>query len=317
VESGRRALAIASSLGDAELEMVANLRLGQVYFARGDYRQTVETCRACLQSRKGELLREGFGLPAIPAVISLGFMGRSLALLGDFPTGIATTAEAIRVAEAAAHPYSVVVAYWASGDTYVARGDHALAIPVLERARALSDEQSFTLMVPIVGRTLGEAYALAGRPAEALSLLQGAVDGLEAMKYMPALPPAHGSLGESLLLAGRLPEALRAAQLSLDLCRAHRQRGNEAYALRVLGEIHAAQDPPANELAEAAYLGALSIATEVGNRPLAARCELGLGKLYRSMGNSARAAQHLASAVSALRALEMPRWLREAEQLLR
>jgi class 3 adenylate cyclase/tetratricopeptide (TPR) repeat protein len=316
VESGRRALAIAGSLGDSELEMVANLRLGQVYFARGDYRQTVETCRACLESRKGDLLREGFGLPAIPAVISLGFMGRSLALLGDFPTGIATTAEAIRVAEAAAHPYSVAVAYWASGDTYVARGDDTLAIPALERARALCDEQNFTLMVPIVGRALGEAYALAGRPEEALSLLQGAVDRLAAMKYMPALPPAQGSLSESFLLAGRLPEALQSAQLSLDLCRAHRQRGNEAYALRVLGEIHAAQDPPATDRAEAAYRGALTLATEVGNRPLAARCELGLGKLYHLMGDTRRAAQHLASAVSALRALEMRRWLQDAEREL-
>src|SRR5262245_1505324 len=316
VESGRRALAIASALGDAELAMVANLRLGQVYFARGDYRQTVETCRACLESRKGDLLREGFGFPAIPAVISLGFMGRSLALLGDFPAGIATIAEAIRVAEAAAHPYSVVVAYWASGDTYVARGDDALAIPPLERARALSDEQNFTLMVPIIGRALGEAYALAGRSADALALLQSAVDGLAAMRYMPALPPAQGSLSESLLLAGRLPDELLCARLSLDLCRAPRQRGNEAYALRLLGEIHAAQDLPATALAEVAYHAGLTVATEVGNHPLAARCELDLGKLYRLMGDTPRAAQHLAAAVRALRALDMRRWLHDAEREL-
>jgi class 3 adenylate cyclase/tetratricopeptide (TPR) repeat protein len=316
VESGRRAIAIAGSLGDSELQMVANVRLGQVYFARGDYQQTVETCRACLESGKGDLLREGFGLPAIPAVVSLAFLGRSLALLGDFPTGIATTEEAIRVAEAAAHPYSVVVAYWANGDTYLARGDHVRAIPALERARALCGEQTVTIMVPTVGRALGEAYTLAGRHAEALSLLQGAVDGLAAMKYMPPLPSAHGTLSESLLLAGRLPEALQSVQLALDLCRAQRQRGNEAYALRVLGEIYAVQDPPATERAETAYQDALTLATAVGNRPLMARCELGLGKLYRLTGDTRRAAQHLAAAVAALRALEMQRWLDEAEREL-
>jgi len=316
VESGRRALAIAKSLGDSELEMIANVRLGQNYFARGEYRLVVETYRACLGGHTGDLLYEGFGLPAIPAVVSLAFMGRSLALLGDFPTGIATTEEAIRVAEVAAHPYSVVVAYWSNGDTYLAHGDQSRAILALERARALCDEHSFTLMAPIVGRAFGEAYALAGRHTEALSLLQGAVDELAAMKYMPALPSAYGSLSESLLLAGRLSEALHSAQRALDLCRAHRQHGNEAYTLRVLGEIHAAQDPPASERAETAYRDALTLATAVGNRPLVARCELGLGKLYRLTGDARRAAQYLASAAAALRALEMRRWLPDAEREL-
>ena len=62
--SGQRALAVASSLGDLELEMVTNVRLGQAYFALGQYRRAAEACRACLATLKGDLVREGFGLPA-------------------------------------------------------------------------------------------------------------------------------------------------------------------------------------------------------------------------------------------------------------
>jgi hypothetical protein len=38
---------------------------------------------------------------------------------------------------------------------------------------------------------------------------------------------------------------------ALDLSRAHKVRGHEAWSLQLLGEIHGQQDPPAVELAEA------------------------------------------------------------------
>jgi class 3 adenylate cyclase/tetratricopeptide (TPR) repeat protein len=310
VESGRRALTIAAILGDSELEMVANVRLGQAHYSLGQYEQTVVVCRACLAVLKGDLMRQGFGLPVMPAVVSFAFMGRSQAILGDFEAGLATVDEAIRVAGLAGQTYSLVFAHWASGDTYRMRGDLVRATAALERARALSNGESFALMAPLVDHALGETYALLGRHEEALGLLHGAVEKLTAMKFIPSLSLAYIGLSDGLRLAGRLDVALAGAKHARDLCRTHRQRGNEAHALCVLGEIYGALDDAAP--GTQALREALTLAQAVGNRSLIGRCELGLGRLSRKTRDRAGAERHTGAALVTFQSLGMFLWEEEA-----
>jgi tetratricopeptide (TPR) repeat protein len=86
---------------------------------------------------------------------------------------------------------------------------------------------------------------------------------------------------EAYFLSGRLEEALQAARRGLELSRAGKQRGYEADTLHILGEIQACQQPPDEAGAEESCRQALALAEELGTRPLAARCHLGLGRLYR------------------------------------
>jgi tetratricopeptide (TPR) repeat protein len=88
-------------------------------------------------------------------------------------------------------------------------------------------------------------------------------------------------LGEAHLLAGRREDALEVARRALELAHRQKERGNEAWILRLLGEIAAHADPPDLESAQARYTQALAIAEPRGMRPLVAHCHLGLGKLYR------------------------------------
>ena len=60
-------------------------------------------------------------------------------------------------------------------------------------------------------------------------------------------------LGEGHSLAGRLEDALLSAQRALALTRTHGERGYQAYALRLLGDIHAQHEPPDDALAETHY----------------------------------------------------------------
>jgi len=315
VSSGQRALALARSLGDFELEIIAQVRLGQAYFSLGDYRHAIAACQATVDALKDSLLRETFGLPSAPAVISRAFMGRSLALLGDLDAGIAMTEDGLQMAEASEHRYGIIMAYWAAGDAYLCRGRLASAITALEHGLQLCKSGGFALMTPIVGRVLAEAYALGGRIAEALQLLEGIVAQLESMKYAPALPSAHGGLAEAYLLAGRLDSARQAAGRALDLCRKHHQYGTEAFTLRTLGAIHAAPAVPDVEAGVAAYRAALGLAEERGMRPLVARCRLGLAQLQKKAGHPS-AALELRSARTMFRDLGMDLWLREAEEEL-
>jgi hypothetical protein len=97
------------------------------------------------------------------------------------------------------------------------------------------------------------------------------------------------------------------------LAREHQERGNEAYASRLLGEIAAHRDPSESTLAEAHYQQALVLAEELGMRPLVAHCHLSLGRLTLRLGQKERAHVELTTATNLYRAMEMSFWLPQAE----
>jgi tetratricopeptide (TPR) repeat protein len=124
-------------------------------------------------------------------------------------------------------------------------------------------------------------------------------------------------LSEAYLLAGREADAHTAAQRALALPRQYKERGREAYTLRLLGEIAASEDPIDIGKAENHYRQALTLAEELGMRPLIAHCHISLGKLYRHTGDSAQTKAHLTNGVAMMREMEMGLWLEKAEAELK
>jgi hypothetical protein len=61
---------------------------------------------------------------------------------------------------------------------------------------------------------------------------------------------------------------------------------------------------------------ALALAVELGMRPEVAHCHLGLGKLYRRTGKREQAREHLTTATTMYREMEMTYWLEKAEEEL-
>jgi tetratricopeptide (TPR) repeat protein len=115
------------------------------------------------------------------------------------------------------------------------------------------------------------------------------------------------------LAAERATTALELARQALDRAREFKERGNEAWALRILSAALAAVQPPQLEPAAEHGAQALALADELGMRPLVARCHLGLGQIRRHRGERAAAAESLNRAVHLFRELQMRRWLGEAE----
>jgi hypothetical protein len=118
------------------------------------------------------------------------------------------------------------------------------------------------------------------------------------------------------MLTGRLEEAHALAEGALALARAHQERGLQAYALRLLGEIAARRHPSESTQGEAHYRQALALADELGMRPLQAHCRLGLGKLYAPTGPRQQAHAELSAAIELYRAMDMTFWLPQAEAAL-
>jgi tetratricopeptide (TPR) repeat protein len=120
-------------------------------------------------------------------------------------------------------------------------------------------------------------------------------------------------LGEVALATGQIEEAARLAGHALDLARQHKQGGHEVYALRLLGDVVAQRNPPDVKTAGEHYRSAMAMAHERGMRPLVAHCHLGLGKLYRRMGKRQEAQEHLTTATTMYREMDMRFYLEQAE----
>jgi predicted ATPase len=122
--------------------------------------------------------------------------------------------------------------------------------------------------------------------------------------------------GEKAMTRSAHHEAVEALEQALTLARDHQERGNEAYALRLLGDIAAHRAPPDVDRAAAHYRQALVLAEELGMRPLQAHCHRGLGTLYGAVGQREQARAALTTAIEMYRAMDMTFWLPQAEGAL-
>jgi tetratricopeptide (TPR) repeat protein len=152
----------------------------------------------------------------------------------------------------------------------------------------------------------------AGRLDEAFPLFQQAAEETAALQFFFGHALRVAWEAEAHLLASRMAQARGAAQ-ALGLARQHKERGHEAWVLRLLGEVASHLAALDAGQARAHYTEALDLANQLGMRPLVAHCHLGLGKLYRRTGRREQASEHLTTATTLYREMDMRFWLEKAE----
>jgi class 3 adenylate cyclase/tetratricopeptide (TPR) repeat protein len=316
IAAAQRALTLATVSGDGVLRAFANQYLGRAYLAQGDYRRVLDHLGQAVAFLEGPRHRERFGQVILPAVTSRVWLAWCHAELGTFPEGYALGEEGLRIAEAVDHPASLMFASWGIGLLALRQGDLPRAWPLLERAVDLCQDTDLPIWFPWMAGPLVVAYTLGGRGADAVPPLTQAMEQTMAMDRVDFQAFCRLSLGEAQLLAGHLEEAHTLAEQALALARAHQERGNQAYAMRLLGEVAARRNPPECEQAEAHFQQALALAEALGMRPLQAHGHRGLGILYAKIGRQAQAHLRLLTAIELYRAMAMTFWLPQAEEML-
>jgi tetratricopeptide (TPR) repeat protein len=268
--------------------------------------------RSNLRSLVGELAGQRFGMPQPPAIHSRTCLAWCLSELGEFSEAIALGEEAVAMVGPADHPLSRAVAHAGLGWAYLRRGHADKSIAALEQGLQAVRAGNSPLWFPRLASTLGSAYGLAGRLPEALSLTETAAAQGAAMNLMGGHSLLLAYLSEAYLLAGRHDDARQNAERALDLARAHKEAGYEGWALRLLAQIVLASDP--SDASEATEYGskALTIAEELGMRPLMAHCHLVLGRSLAQGADLGAARQHLAAASRLLEEMDMQAWLGQA-----
>jgi class 3 adenylate cyclase/tetratricopeptide (TPR) repeat protein len=309
LERGHHALAVAKALGDVPIQVATTFFMGWIHHARGDFALARDLLAENVRALTGEPEQQYFGLPVLPSVSSRTWLVWCLMELGRFAEGIAYGEDAIRIARASGQPWALADAYVGLGALYLRQGHLREAVPLLETAFRACESGDIGIVLPAAASLLGSAYALSKRFGEAVPLLERGICG-KAILSPAALLTA---LGEGYLLRADIAAARLHLADALQLARQHKERGNEARALQLVGEAMSNDNPPAVSEAGTHYRKALALANELGMPPLIAHCHLGLGKLYRRTGKPQEAQEHLTTATTMYRQMGMAYWLEQAE----
>ena len=234
--------------------------------------------RRSSESLDGERTYDYLGLPVLPAVFARSHLVLALAELGEFeeePSGASRRPSRSR--RRTRHPETLLWAYAAPVLRDLVRGHLAAAIGRTgARAAALPGGRDPGVLP--AGQLAARARLCDGRarPRRACARRAGGgADGKQATggaARLDLVAPRRGQAARGAALGERGGRASRA----LALFREHKEHGGEAYALRLLAA--AEQDLRKTSSAQRALVTeGLALAVNLGMKPLAARCQVGLG----------------------------------------
>jgi class 3 adenylate cyclase/tetratricopeptide (TPR) repeat protein len=312
VSYGRQALALPIVSADPSIGAVAHYYLGAAYNKMGKYRDAIDVLERGLQGIRSELRHERFGTTLVISVVCRAHLVQCLAATGEFDQGIRYGEEGIQIANEVEHSVSRIYANCSLGVLCLLRGECEQAIQLLDLSMKICQSAGVAVYIPFVASRLGAAYATAGRIADALPYLQQGVGNSVSVGRVAFLSLSMVWLSEGYFLSGQTKEAEDVAKHALELAQLHKERGHEAWALKVLGDIAAHTDPGSDE-SEVFYQRALTLARELGMRPLEAHCNFGLGKLYLRAAPSKAAPRELSKAAALYSDMDMRFWLAKAE----
>ena len=312
LETGARALALATEAGDVPTALSSNVVLARARYGLGDYHLAIETA----QRNDALLLRPDD--PHGPRNVTFARIWSvlSMAEIGTFAEGVRTGEDILSAAVAHGRRHEEVWARLGLGRLYVVQGSWERAIAILEPSLPLCETSSdLAVYFSRTASSLGEAYVRSGRIAEGMALLERAAAHAETLGFTYSQALVIGMLGQGRLLAGDAAGAGQCAESALELARRCGQRGWEARAQHLAAEV-AAREPHDVPSAEARFAAAAALADGCGMRPLLAHCRLGRGAMYARAGIKDRAREEIEPARAEYAALDMPYWCERAERAL-
>ena len=311
-EAGGRAVTIARGARDRGLEGQASYYASLPLAALGRFRAAASPIRRLVDSLEdgtadGSSVRWDAG-----HALACSFLARCLAEIGEFDEALAFGERGLARAETLANPFHMATACLGLGSAYLCRGDFSNAMAHLRRGLALVEAHDIGIFLPATSACLGLALVRSGQRTEGLPLLDRAVRRARFMSISAARAKFMAYLAEGYLLVGQAAEARRWAEDALQHARDHRESGNEAIVMRLLGDVVAPEGAAGSSQAERLYTDALARARTLEMRPLAALCHLSLGNQLEERGFAEQSSEHRARAAEMLQQMDMTFWLKSA-----
>ena len=303
IEHGERALAIAEALQEPTLRIAARHCLGISHMFLGAYRTALsffqrdvglepeQITARLLEPWGAEVFQEAFSrVRYSPFSANTAY---SFAELGEFDQAMLHAERAVKFAQTLDILYLRAIADAQLGAVYLWKGDLQNALRLAQRW--LQTYAAADLLVPqlAMAARLGEVFNVLGHIDDAVALFDRAWRFAELKSVFAFGPQVLALLGDAYGRAGRIDEAVTTAQRALDLARRLGHRGNEARTLYLLGNIHGYGPSPNPNQVHDGYRQALTLADELGMRPLQAQCHLAIGGLAQMPGTQSEAREQL------------------------
>jgi class 3 adenylate cyclase/tetratricopeptide (TPR) repeat protein len=326
--ASRRALEIADRQEDRELRIESATGFAQTHYHRGDLLQAIEFARNGLAALPPELASWAIGgasgarrplHSAVPLSINFRYtLIWSLSGLGRFGEAAACEAEATQLAEKTQHAFTIASIHHAAIMLHIDKGDWSKAQSRLEGVLAVARTADIKALIPVMVANSALVLAQLGERGEAANRLREAEELVEQQVARGSffhVAWIYHALGRACLLLGRIEDAQRLAERATE--EAATRPVMAPVALWLLADIASHPDRLDLKEGERRYREALMAAEAQGRRPVIAHCHLGLGKLYRRMGNRQEAQEHLETATTMYRDMDMRFYLEQAEAELR
>jgi tetratricopeptide (TPR) repeat protein len=268
---------IAHQIGDPALIFASLHHIGIVFHETGAFKESIETHEKCFAFETPELDNKRAGWAAYPSVMLRTFLADSLIELGDTDRAEAMALEASRKAELVDHFYSRANITHVLARLRTAQGRHTEALSLLQECWQTCLDLEVVQMYPIFAARMGEAYLAAGDIKAATEILS-----VPERLDVPLAEHAFGwrylfvAQGRALLAAGRHAEAKAAAKRALALAEERGEPPQQAYALKLLGDIESVGNDLNGTEAEMYFQRAFQLAEKCGMRPLMALCNSSL-----------------------------------------
>jgi class 3 adenylate cyclase/tetratricopeptide (TPR) repeat protein len=312
IEFGTRALQI--NRDDVELNAVTHYYMGLAYHHIGQYDQSIASLKRALSvTEQGRFKYERFGTAFVLSVICRIWLAQCSAQLGYFKEGKTVAEEAMTIAKEADHASSLAFAHISLGFIHVVQGNIDSAIETLETCQKICDVNNIQVLMPHIGSNLSYAYALAGRVGDAIPLIEKADEQSKLSGRRAAWALRLTWLGQASLLGGQIGKAREQGHRAVALASDAGERGYEAWARKLLGDIILEESSNHSEALNH-YRVSMALATELAMRPLQAHIHFGLARLHQRENQIEKARTELSLALTSYRSMEMPFWGSIAEQ---
>jgi len=314
IEFGTRGLQI--NRDDVELNTVTQYLMGAEHRHLGQYDRSIAFLRqALLVADEDRFKHERFGTAFVLSVTCRIWLAQCYAELGRFKDAKTVAEDAITIAKEADHTSSLAYAQINLGFVHLVQGSVDYAIGILETSHNLCRANNIQVLMPHIGSNLGCAYALAGRLDDAIPLMEKADEQSKLIGRKAAWALRLTWLGHASLWARQVGAAREQAQRAVALARDAGERGNEAWARKLSGDVIQEESLNPRETLNH-YAASMELAKELAMRPLQAHIHLSLGRLHQRQKQMEQARTELSLALTSYRSMEMPLWIIAAEHEL-
>ena len=283
IEHGERALAIAETLPEPTLRIIARYSLGLPHTLVGAFRTAIglyerdvglkseQIAERLLESWGAGIFQEAF--TRLSYSISQSMSALCFAELGEFDQALLQAERSVKFAQTLDNLYVRAIADACLGFTHFGKGDLQKALHLAQRWLQIYAAADVPFPQLVMAATLGEVFNVSGQLDDALALLDQAWQFAESKSLLGWGQPVLALLADAYGRAGRNDQAVTTGQRALRLARELGQRG-----VRSSDPLSAGKHSRLRRICE---------------------CEPGSGELWTSLGARARTGHAAAgSAVS-------------------